>query len=175
MKPEDRSALAQQRLRSVLRSHTVANARTLENKIADAGPFAQRIEPHVLTPARQALEGSEIMRIGDRSIWFYLKGTDERALQRRLAEQQPVHNEFQKRSFTVRIGQSLEIVVYRALISVKGLPVVGAFRDLDSHDDSSLYSKEEPPSMIGDLPSLGAQRLDFIKGRIWTRADSLKR
>src|SRR6266480_4581288 len=162
MTEEDRFALAQQRLRNVLRKHTVANARTLENKIADAGPFAQRIEPHVLTPARQSLQGSEIMRMGDVSIWFYLKGTDERAVNKRLAEQQPIHNEFQKRSLTVRIGQSLEIAVYRALIRVKGLPVVGGFRDLDSHDDSSLYSKEEPPSMIGDLPSLGAQRLDFI-------------
>jgi hypothetical protein len=102
------------------------------------------------------------MRIGDRTIWFYLKGTDERLLHKRLAEQEPVHNEFQNRSLMVRVGQSLEIAVYRALISVKGLPVVGAFRDLDSHDDSSLYSKEEPPSMLGDLPSLGAQRLDFI-------------
>src|SRR5438132_8616310 len=109
MKQPDRSALAQQRLRSVLRAHTVANARTLENKIADAGPFAQRIEPHVLTPARQSLEGSEIMRLGNRSIWFYLKGTDERTLKERLGEQESIHNEFQKRSLTVRIGQSLEI------------------------------------------------------------------
>jgi hypothetical protein len=37
---------------------------------------------------------------------------------------------------------------------------LGAFPDLDEHDDSSLYQKEEPPSVISGRKCMG--RLDFI-------------
>jgi hypothetical protein len=161
MEPEARIALAQRRLRSVLRAHTVANARTLENKIADAGPTGQRIDPHILTPARQELEGREILRIGDRTTWFYLKGTDEGLLRHRLAEQEPILNEFQRQQFLRRVGQTLEIAVYKALLDTD-VAVVGSFKDLDGHDDSRLYSKEEPPTGIGKRSTSAGQRLDYM-------------
>ena len=49
----DRELLAAKRLRNVLRVHGVATDRTLEQKISDAGPFDQRIDPHVLTDVRR--------------------------------------------------------------------------------------------------------------------------
>jgi len=50
-----RIALGEKRLQSVLKSHQIALARTLEQKIADAGPNPQRIDPHLLTTAREQL------------------------------------------------------------------------------------------------------------------------
>jgi hypothetical protein len=38
----------------------------------------------------------------------------------------------------------------------------GRFRDLDEHDDSTLYKKEEPPSHIGTRELPGDQKLDFL-------------
>jgi hypothetical protein len=53
----ERLVLAQKRVASVLRSYVIANERTLEQKISDAGPTNQRIEPFVLTQARPLLVG----------------------------------------------------------------------------------------------------------------------
>ena len=44
------------RIISNLRTYTVANSRTLEQKIANAGPLGQRIDPHLITPAKTQLE-----------------------------------------------------------------------------------------------------------------------
>ena len=44
----EREALACRRLVRVLARHGVANSRTLEQKISDAGPGDQRVDPHVL-------------------------------------------------------------------------------------------------------------------------------
>ena len=44
-----RIALGKKRLQSVLSRHTVAMARTLEQKISDAGPSGQRVDPIYLT------------------------------------------------------------------------------------------------------------------------------
>lgn len=46
----------------------------------------------------------------------------------------------------MRMGQALEIAVYRALKDQTTFDTFGAFLDLDDHDDSTLYQKEEPPS-----------------------------
>src|SRR6266542_1966694 len=112
-----RVALAQRRLQSVLSSHTVANARTLEQKIADAGPADQRIDPHVLTIARGLLEARDIIqRVPNRPVpWFYLTGTEPELLVSRLAEQEVIHHELIKQHFCTRCGQTLEIAIFKAL------------------------------------------------------------
>ncbi len=48
---QERLDIARRRLLNILRAHTIALGRTLEQKIADAGPYNQRIDPHVLTQA----------------------------------------------------------------------------------------------------------------------------
>jgi len=45
MTREEREAVAETRLMRVLGTLTIANQRTLEQKISDAGPFNQRIDP----------------------------------------------------------------------------------------------------------------------------------
>ena len=70
----DRSRLAEKRLRSVLGTHIIATARTLEQKISDAGPFDQRIDPHILTEVRRSLirRGEIKSERSSHGNWFYL-------------------------------------------------------------------------------------------------------
>lgn len=51
----EREELAATGILRVLGTMTIANQRTLEQKIADAGPFNQRIDPHILTIVRKRL------------------------------------------------------------------------------------------------------------------------
>ena len=158
-----RLALAERRLQTVLSSHTVANARTLEQKIADAGPADQRIDPHVLTNARTALEHRDIiLKVPDRAVpWFYLVGTSPDLLASRLAEQEVIHNKLMRQQFSTRCGQTLEIAIFRALKN-QNITFLGNFPDLDSHDDRTLYSKEEPPSSLSGLTIPLGKKLDFL-------------
>jgi hypothetical protein len=175
----ERRQLAFKRLHSVLASLTIANARTLENKISDAGPFDQRIEPHVLTPARQALERQgKIGRTGTETAWLYLTDTPEVEWRAQLATLSAIHTELCRQNFTTRLGQSLEIAIYKALISVNKFEFVGGFPDLADHDDSVAYFKEEPPSSVSGLVIPGKKHLDFVlfpqPGRVGIEAKNIR-
>jgi hypothetical protein len=61
-----------------------------------------------------------------------------------------------------RIGQTLEIAVYRARAQGSELDFFGRFKDLEEHSDDQLYSKEEPPQHIRNLALEGDERLDFL-------------
>lgn len=158
----DRYALARRRLALVLRAQTVSVARTLEQKIADAGPNQMRINPHILTTVRRAManEGiiSEIQRGG--APWYHLTSTPLAEVEKRLAVLVPIHRALQDRKFLQRMGQALEIAVYRGLAPQKSFTTFGAFLDLASHDDSTLYTKEEPPSSVSGQRMTG--RVDFV-------------
>ena len=92
--------------------------------------------------------------------WFHLAEEAPDLVQARLDEQSPIHLALQQGDLSQRIGQCLEIAIYRALLQQHGLEFFGHFRGLDDTDDSTLYSKEEPPqSMSGrELPG----ELDFL-------------
>lgn len=164
MTEEEWVQLCQRRLHNILGAHTVANARTLENKIADAGPLNQRAEPHIISRARQALvEAGEIRRVdAGGATWFHLPSAAPGKLKSRLAELRAVHNRVQARNFTYRVGQALEIAVYRALQEQAEMPFFGHYPNLEAHDDKTLYTKEEPPSSIGRLAIPNQLRLDFL-------------
>lgn len=76
----------------------------------------------------------------------------------------PIVTRLHHQDVTTRVGQALEIAVYRALSRQTALRFLGHFQDLDAHDDSFLYKKEKPPSAISgrQIPSGG--RLDFLAG-----------
>ena len=64
MSRKQREDLAATRIMRVLSSLTMANQRTLEQKISDAGPYNQRIDPHVLNDVRkQLLKEGQIARV----------------------------------------------------------------------------------------------------------------
>ena len=160
----DRKQIAQTRLVRILGRHGIANARTLEQKISDAGPYNQRIHPHVLTGVRNELvkEGRIVRLQRQNAPWFHLPETPEATVQQRLAEQLLVFRAFQHGDTGSRIGQCLEIAIYRALLRQNNLDYLGSFVNLNDHDDSRLYSKEEPPQSLSGRRLGGYQRLDFL-------------
>ena len=158
---EDRKQLARKRLLSVLGTHTVALMRTLENKISDAGPANQRIDPHVLTMVRNALvESGDLVRVDRQGApWYHRQDADQAAVERRIAQLSAIHRQFN--SLSQRIGQSLEIAIFRAL-RAQSMVFFGNFPTLEEHDDSRLYSKLDELSAVGSRSLPGDMRLDFI-------------
>ena len=161
---EEREAIAVRRLIVNLRAHSIANARTLEQKISDAGPYGQRIDPHVLTSVRQRLEETgRIVRVLHGNVpWFHLPETDPAKVEARLAAQHVVYSKLNAGTLNKRVGQCLEIATYRALLVGPMNEFQGRYRDLAAHDDSTPYRKEEPQQHIGALELHGDQRLDFM-------------
>lgn len=161
---QERLDIARRRLLNILRTHTLALGRTLEQKIADAGPYNQRIDPHVLTQARHLLEREgRIIRLPRANTpWFHLSTAAPAAVAQRLAEQESIHRATQDQRFTRRMGQTLEIVVYKALRDQDRLEYFGHFLDLEAHDDSQPYRKVEPPAHVSQRAISGGKRFDFL-------------
>ena len=155
--------IAEKRIVNILKKHGIATMRTLEQKIADAGPNNQRIDPHVLTTVRNNLvQEGRVGTICTPARWYYLNDTPQHVVEKRLDQQLPIHNRLQKGDTSSRVGQCLEIAIYRALREQKALDYLGHFRDLDDHDNGTLYSKEEPPQALSGRCLDGDQRLDFL-------------
>src|SRR5712691_11343697 len=151
-----------ERIQRILTTYTVACTRTLEQKISDAGPNNQRVDPVYLTQARSELELEGIVEATQRAKvhWYYLAETPKILLEKRLTELIPIHAAFNKGRLPYRIGQTLEIAVYKSLCRQDSYKLFGGFTDLDSHDDSTEYKKVEPPLLVSGKRIQGA--LDFI-------------
>lgn len=149
MKKSVRIEIGKKRLVSVLRAQTVSCDRTLEQKISDAGPNPMRIEPTILTQARDALENSGVVKSEKRgkAYWYYLAEAGKEEVESRLAELAPLHDRTQEGAFTHRLGQTLEIAVLRA-IQRSGVAYLGHFADLGDHDDSTAYTKVDPTVFV---------------------------
>ncbi|MFC6489978.1 hypothetical protein [Nitratireductor sp. GCM10026969] len=161
---EDRHDLAKRRIMLVLQRQIVANARTLEQKIADAGPSHMRIDPHVLIPARNELVEEGLVQKTETAgnTWFHLANTPPEVVTERLEELANLFRAFTANNLPARYGQTLEIATYRALCAVQDLDFFGHFPDLHTHDDSKIYSKTEPPNHIGIRVLPGQKLLDFM-------------
>ena len=150
----------------MLGAHGVADSRTLEQKISDAGPANQRIDPHVLTRVRRSLEerGEVIQRRESGVPWYHLSTTPADVVQHRLDELQPIHERTRDGRFAQRLGQTLEIAIFRALRDLHAVsPEVqffGGFRDLEEHDDATHYSKVDPEMISGE--HVGGGLVDFV-------------
>lgn len=146
MSRAERIELAKKRIRNILLAQKVACDRTLEQKISDAGPNPQRVEPSVLTVAR-----NELVKAGDvlsekhgKAPWYYLKEADKGKVKARLSELVPLHDATQNGLFTHRLGQTLEVAALRA-IQQSGYSYLGYFSDLSAHNDATPYTKIDPP------------------------------
>jgi hypothetical protein len=157
-----REQIAETRLLRVLGTHTVANQRTLEQKISDAGPYNQRIDPHILNDVRKRLMKEGLIAATNRlnAPWFYAGNTPADAVETRLAELLPIYKECN--AIGGRVGQVLEIATYRALCHMPSATFFGRFHDLDAKADNSMYPKDEPPQHIGMRSMKGKERLDFM-------------
>lgn len=141
---------------------TVANQRTLEQKISDAGPGDQRIDPHILTPVKTRLVDEGVLgEINDRGTpWFFASNTPRKAVDERLETLLAVYRPF--REISDRIGQALEIATYRALCDLPGANFHGRFLNLVDQNDARMYRKQEPPDYIGTRTTRNGQVVDFI-------------
>lgn len=135
--------------------------RMLEQKISDAGPNPQRIDPHLLTQSRIALanKGVLVTRQSRGIQWHYLSSSDAEYVQSRFAELTALHAETERRTFTDRMGDTAEIAVLKAMQRTHR-HFVGHFTDLNVHDDAQRYIKHDPDFFSG-LPITGG-KLDYI-------------
>ncbi len=142
-------ALARKRLVSVLRKRIVATDRTLEQKISDAGPNNQRVEPVILTEARNSLtaQGRIVPVKRGKTPWFHLFETPAADVQERLAALEPIYLKTQDGMFSQRVGQVLEIAVLRALKG-SGRAFLGDYPNLDEPDENGIYHKTEPALVV---------------------------
>src|SRR5258708_7904175 len=157
-----RRALARNRLVKILRVHVVATERTLEQKISDAGPTDQRIEPFILTKALRDLSSTGIVksRMIGRTPWYFLQATPVDQVERRLDELAPIYEATQTGDMAGRLGQSLEIAVYKGLLATRQ-QFLGHFSDLDAHGEETPYRKVEPPLTVSGK-TLQRGPLDFL-------------
>ena len=109
----ERIEIALIRLLRVLGNHTLATMRTLEMKISDAGPFDQRINPHILTEARDAMVEEGVLQrwqaAPHRPSWFYLGNAPKEKLVARYTELSAIQEAYSAHRFSARVGQALEI------------------------------------------------------------------
>lgn len=155
--------IARRRLLRVLGSHGVALMRTLEQKISDAGPGNQRVDPHILTGARNELEREGLISIHRRNNvrWYHLTSTPRSVVAERAEAQGRVFDQISRQEFTTRVGQALEIAVFRSLRDQPHF-FLGGYPDLNAHSDAILYSKDEPPRTLSGRSLPGDLRLDFV-------------
>lgn len=149
-KVEARIALARKRVASVLTRHGVAHLRTLEQKISDAGPTNQRIEPVLLTRAMTRMrDDGELLSLKDSDTkWFHLPGMQAAFIAERLATQRAVYLQVHNQEFAKHLGAALEVMVYRALLDYK-LPTWGGFQKLDV-PPGEHYKKIEPQTTYNE-------------------------
>lgn len=161
---QERIQVGRKRLISVLQTYTIACMRTLEQKISDAGPTPQRIDPHVLTVARKELQKEgRIININAHAIdWYHLSDTNPTATKNRLKILGPIHAEINRQQVKMRIGQALEIAIYRCLRDGPFKNFFGSFSNIDEAPDAELYKKQEPPSQIGKDAIAGNRNIDFL-------------
>ena len=148
----------------VLGAMTVANQRTLEQKISDAGPFNQRIDPHVLSDVRRRLmhEG-RIGRVNAANApWFFAGNTapgSPRCPPQRTDRGLPAVHQDRDADWSGARNRDLP----GALFDARGKPkFTAASRIWTDHDNSTMYSKEEPPQHIGERSLHGDENLDFL-------------
>ena len=140
--------------------------RTLEQKISDAGPANQRVDPHNLTTARRELQQRGVVMVDQRPTghWYRLATTPEREWKERLELVEPIVERMQDHKIHLAVGQTLEIAVYRALLIERAnhsLQFYGGVLGLDSSDPAD-WKKVEPPNLISGKSLSGGRNLDFV-------------
>jgi hypothetical protein len=96
--------------------------------------------------------------------WYALPDAPADWVAERIAVQFDVLRQTLDNAFVKRMGDALEIAVFRAL-QASGLHSVGGFRGLPAEPTTRTPRKEEPPSIFGGRELQGNKRFDFLVGR----------
>lgn len=160
MRADERVELGCRRIRNILQRLPIVSMRTLEQKISDAGPGHQRVDPHILTESRKKLEESDIVKIKTvlGTPWYRLSITPEEACQAHLDLVEPVIRQLHRGKNGVLIGQALELAVFQALRSDSTIHFIGGF---ELNSSKNTWRKIEP-RMISGQALTGGRNLDFI-------------
>jgi hypothetical protein len=110
-KIQERIALGAQRIVNILRKHGIATMRMLEQKISDAGPNPQRVDPHILTKSRIMLVDRGVLgvQMQGNTPWYYIRTADPATVGARFTELSALHGQTERRTFTDRMGDTAEI------------------------------------------------------------------
>ncbi len=145
----------------------IAPMRTLEQKISDAGPGGQRVDPLVLSKARKSLQQAGVLAVeyrGD-TPWYRLATTPEAEWRARLALVGPILDKLNETTNNRGIGKAFEIAVFKALreeSSRLDWPYfLGGFRNTGDLNEGA-WQKVEPPAMISGRSLSGDRKLDFV-------------
>ena len=92
--------------------------------------------------------------------WLHLTDTDPLAVTAKFETLRPIWESFTAAPVTRRTGQALEVAIWRALQAAPAIVTIGGFHDVDSHDDATLFAKQEIQILNGK--TLGKESLDFI-------------
>lgn len=162
MDAPQRVAIGRKRIVNVLLKHGIATLKMLEQKISDAGPNPQRVDPHHLSVACNQLRmAGTLLTKGTNPEWFYLADADPAIIEQRYKYLLTLRKRTEKPLFVKRMGQTAEIAVFKALVNAKAKGTfIGHYADLDKHGDDKLYSKADVDSFNGLQCSPG--QLDFI-------------
>ena len=131
-------------------------------KISDAGPYNQRIDPHILTDARESLRRAGRLTFIERGTkWYHLIETPKTLILPRIDDLYNVQQLYTRQGFSNRLGQALEIAVYKTLCE-SGSTFLGRYPTLAAHGDDKIYQKDEPPGYLGANAIPDDRLLDFI-------------
>lgn len=151
-----RIELAKRRVQAVLDRERVAHQKTLEQKISDQGPVAQRVDPHLLGLAIMDLR--ELGQLKEAvhpdtggQKWFANRLTKSEEIENRLAILAPLYAS--TLSLSNSIGDALEVVTEKAIAaSFEGQPrysYQGHFLLNEPRDKHDRVKKVQPPKAIG--------------------------
>jgi hypothetical protein len=164
MNRAERIILGRSRIIRNLERLTIANWRTLEQKVSDAGPNHMRVDPHLLTQSKKGLIAEKrIIPITDRQVeWYALQETPDVAIERRLRELRPIHRALSNKNVAKRLGDSLEIAFFLAAKDCPDYDLLGGFDLSQRKGNAHLYEKDEPGASIRGKRISGHRKLDFI-------------
>ena len=150
----ERVQIAMSRLPNVLETNSVANLRTLEQKISDQGPEDQRVDPHLLRLALLEVVSTrkqikEIKPSDSHVSWYANAGHDKKTVSVKLATLIPIYEKVAHGGFPNLIGDALEIVVFRCLqAAVSADPRCSFLGSIDYNgrtDKHGRFKKIDPP------------------------------
>ncbi len=158
------------RLPNVLERDTVANQKTLEQKISDQGPKRQRVDPHLLGLAiRELTEERRTIRKFTHPAtgsvgWYANARLTAGEVQPKLDVLAPLYAQVAFGSFPNLVGDALEVVVFKTLQQLNThnprYSFDGAFDLEGPRTKEGRYRKIEPRQMISGYGT--EKRVDFI-------------
>ena len=156
-----RITIAKARIQNILDRDTVANQKTLEQKIAEQGPVPLRVDPHLIGLAIKDLRELNRLALHQHpaapgKTWFANPGTAAARVTDKLVRIAPLHEMVSGHGFGNLTGDALEVIVYKCLEAERqkkpAYAYLGSF-ELDQPKRGGRFHRSAPPKIIGSKKS----------------------